>query len=58
MRPSNTSRDSSVCDCNDAHAPIWLGRGREAKYASASAAVTGSTLPSIFTWMPSRIIFQ
>ena len=28
---------------------IWLARGRNAKYSSASAAVTGSAVPSIFT---------
>ena len=27
----------------DAHAPIWLSRARDAKYASASASLTGST---------------
>ena len=37
---SSSSRDASVSLCRDAHAPIWLSRGRVAKYASASASGT------------------
>ena len=34
-------------DCSEAQAPSWLSRGRVAKYASASAALTASAAP----WM-------
>ena len=52
MRVSNASRESSVSDCMEAQAPNWLWRGREAKYVSASASLTGVTAPSTRTWMP------
>ena len=36
-------RSPCISLCRDAHAPIWLSRARDAKYASASASVTRST---------------
>ncbi len=36
--------------CGDAHAPSWLPRGREAKYASLSASLTRSTSARTRTW--------
>ena len=35
--------------CREAHAPIWLSRGRVAKYRSASSSGTGVTSPSMRT---------
>jgi len=35
--------------CAEAHAPGWLSRSREAKYASDLAAGAGATRPSMRT---------
>ena len=44
-RTSSTPGCSIGWLCSDAHAPSWLPRAREAKYASASAALTGVATP-------------
>ncbi len=35
---SSSARSASTSLCGDAHAPIWLPRGRDAKYASLSSS--------------------
>ena len=53
MRPSSQLRLAISRLCGEAQAPMRDPRGRVAKYSSASAAVTFSTVPSMRTWRSS-----
>src|SRR5690242_17384800 len=57
-RCSKVSRSGSVCDCNEAQAPMWLPRARLAKYASDSSASSLRATPSTRTCTPWRRCFQ
>ncbi len=47
--PTDRPRPAIASLCDEAHAPILLARGREAKYASASARSTSAAVPEIRT---------
>ncbi len=50
---SSRARESMTLDWSETQAPIWLSRGRDAKYLRDSRLLTFSTLPVILTWRSS-----
>src|SRR5207245_2311342 len=54
QRATSERRLASAALCCEASAASWLARGRVAQYASASAAETSSTRPSMRTCLPRR----